>query len=55
MSRGLKAVSALAPVGAVGLIGFLLFTRADRCSHAIATVPAWVIVGATMATCSPWP
>jgi hypothetical protein len=44
-----RVVSALAPAAAVAVIGFLLFTRGDSVLDAIETVPAWVIVGATMA------
>jgi hypothetical protein len=44
-----RAVSALAPAAAVGLIGYLLLTRGGSVLDAIATVPAWAIAGATMA------
>jgi hypothetical protein len=49
MRRGLRALSALAPLAAAGLIGYLLLTRGGSVLAAIATVPPWVIVGATMA------
>jgi len=49
MRRARRAISALAPAGAAALIGFLLVTRGDPVLDAIATVPAWVIAGATMA------
>jgi hypothetical protein len=44
-----RAVSALAPAATVAVIGFLLLTRGGSVLEAIATVPAWVIAGATMA------
>jgi hypothetical protein len=42
-------ISALVPAAAILLIGLLVFTRGESVFDAIATVPAWVIVGATMA------
>jgi hypothetical protein len=42
-------VWALAPAAAVVVIGYLLLTRGASVLAAIATVPPWVIVGATMA------
>jgi hypothetical protein len=49
MRRARRMVSTLAPLTVVGLIGFLLFTRGDPVFDAIATVPVWVILGATAA------
>jgi hypothetical protein len=42
-------VSTLLPLAVLGLIGFLLFTRGAPVLDAIATVPVWVILGATAA------
>ena len=49
MRRALRVVSALGPAAAVVLIGYLLLTRGASVLNAIATVPVWVIAGATMA------
>jgi hypothetical protein len=49
MRRARRMVSTLAPLAAVGLIGFLLLTRGEPVFDAILTVPIWVIVGVTMA------
>jgi hypothetical protein len=47
--RARNAASALGPATAVVLIGFLLVTRGASLADAISSVPAWAIVGATMA------
>jgi hypothetical protein len=44
-----RALSALVPAAAAALIGILILTRGTSVFAAIAAVPPWVIVGATMA------